>query len=158
MFTFGQIPMYQSDEKFESGLSHDKRALTLTFSDLQIHVGGNKSPASMVTRLFTLVLPLKGDEQRVEIEFNLDCLVLTLEGATASLVCSVNGQTTVADFPENTDQSFTQTLKFTAETPSEARLCVFLLLGRDSSNADAEGDLSVSSIDAEILPRPPGPS
>jgi len=158
MYTFGRIPRHKSDQKFEAGLSDDKRALTLTFSDLQIHAGGSKSAASMVTRLFSIVLPLKGDEPKAEIEFNLDCLVLTLSGATASLVCSVNGQTVVADFPENTDQSFIHTLKFAAEAPSEARLCVFLLLGRDSDNPDAEGDLSVTSLEAEFLPRPPGPS
>ena len=158
MITFGRIPRHKSNERFELGVSEDKRALTLTFSDLQVHVGGGKSRASTATRVFTLVLPLKGDEKRVEIEFSLEGLILSLEGATASLVCSVNGQTIVADFPENSDQSFVQNLKFTAEMPSEARLCVFLLLGRDSRNADAEADLSVSSIDAEILPRSPGPS
>ena len=157
MLTFGRIPRQKSGEKFEAGVSEDKRALTLTFSGLRVHVGG-RSKASTSTRLFTLTLPLKGDEPRAEIEFTLDCFVITTAGATASLVCSVNGQTTVADFPENTDQSFLHTFKLAAETPSEARLCVLLLVGRDSTNLDAEADLSVSSLDAELLPRPPGPS
>jgi hypothetical protein len=30
MITFGQIPTYQSDEKFELAVSDDKRALTVT--------------------------------------------------------------------------------------------------------------------------------
>jgi hypothetical protein len=158
MITFGRIPRRKSAVRFEPGLSEDKRALTLTFSDFQIHVGGGKSRATTVTRLFSLPLPLRGDESNVEIEFNLDCLAITTAGATASLVCSVNGQTTVADFPENTDQSFIHTLRFAAETPSEARLCVFLLLGRNSKNPDAEANLSVSSLEAELLPRPPGPA
>ena len=158
MITFGRIPRRKNAVKFEPGLSEDKRALSLTFSDFQIHVGGGNSRASTVTRLFTLPLPLKGDEPKVEIEFSLDCFVMTFDGATASLVCSVNGQTTVTDFPENTDQSFVHTFRFAAETPSEARLCVLLLLGRDSKNANAEANLSVLSIDAELLPRPPGPS
>jgi hypothetical protein len=158
MITFGRIPRRKGAVKFELGLSEDRRALTLTFSDFQVHVGGSRSRASTVTRLFSLALPLHGDEPRVEIEFNLDCLAITTGGATASLVCSVNGQTAVADFPENTDQSFIHTLRFAAGTPSEARLCVFLLLGRDSKNAAAEADLSVSAIEIELLPRPPGPS
>lgn len=158
MITFGRIPRRKSAVKFEPGLSEDRRALTLTFSGFQIHAGGSRSRASTVTRLFSLVLPLQGDEPKAEIEFNLDCFVITTAGATASLVCSVNGQTTVSDFPENTDQSFVHTLRFAADTPSEARLCVFLLLGRDSKNANAEAELSVSTIDAELLPRPPGPS
>jgi hypothetical protein len=158
MFTFGQIPAYQSDESFQLGVSDDKRALTLTFSDLQATVGGSKSSAPRSTRVFSLGLPLEGDEKRVEIEFTVQGFILALEGATGSLVCSVNGQTTVADFPGASEQSLVQTLKFSAETPSEARLCVFLLVGRDSSNANAEAHLNVTSIDAEILPRPPGPA
>jgi len=155
MFTFGQIPTYQKDERFELGVSDDKRALTLTFSDLQATVGGSKSPGSLSTRVFSLVLPLEGDEKRVEIEFTIDGFILALEGATASLVCSVNGQTTVSDFSKSADQGFVQKLNFAAETPSESRLCVFLLVGRDSGNANAEAQLSVTSIDAEILPRTP---
>ncbi len=154
MLTFGQIPTYQNDEKFELVVSDDKRALSLLLSDLQATVGGGKSPEPMSTRVFSLVLPLEGDEKRVEIEFTVQGFILSLEGATASIVCSVNGQTTVADFPERSDQSFVQKLKFEAAAPSECRLCVFLLVGRDSRNANAEGRLNVSSIDAEILPRP----
>jgi hypothetical protein len=153
MFTFGKIPMYQSDEKFELGVSDDKRALTLTFSDFQVTVGGSKAAAPMSTRVFSLVLPLEGDEKRVEIEFIIQGFILALEGATATLVCSVNGQTTVADFPAGSNQSMIQKLTFTAETPSESRLCIFVLLGRDTKNDHAEAHLSVTSIDAEILPR-----
>jgi len=154
MFIFGQMPAYRSDKKFELDVSDDKRALTLTFSDLQTTVGGGKSPAPMSTGMFSLVLPLEGDERRVEIEFIVQGFALAPEGATATMVCSVNGQTTVADFPGSSDQSFVQKLKFTAETPSECRLNVFLLVGRDSRNANAEASLNVNSIDAEIMPRP----
>jgi hypothetical protein len=154
MFTFGQIPTYHGDENFELNVSDDKRALTLTFSDLKATVGGGKSPAPMCTRVFSLVLPLEGDEKRVEIEFIVQGFTLALESATATMVCSVNGQTTVADFPGSSDQSFVQKLKVAAETPSECRLHVLLLVGRDSRNPNAEASLNVNSIDAEILPRP----
>src|SRR5262245_15254578 len=153
MFIFGQTPTYQSDEKFELDVSDDKRALTLTFSDLQATVGGGKSPAPLSTRAFSLVLPLEGDEKRVEIEFIVQGFILAHEGATATMVCSVNGQTTVADFPGRSDQSFVHKQKFAAETPSECRLYVFLLVGRDSRKANPEAFLNVNSIDAEILPR-----
>lgn len=153
MFTFGQIPTDQGDERFELTISDDRRALTLMFSDLLATVGSSRSPSAMSTRVFSLVLPLEGEEERVEIELVAQGSIVVLEGATATLVCSVNGQTTVADFPSGSDDSFVQKLTFVADAPSEARLCVFLLLGRDSANADAEAHLNVSSIDAEILPR-----
>jgi hypothetical protein len=155
MLTFGQVPPYQNDERFDLVVSDDKRALTLTFPHLQATVGGSKSPAPVATRVFSLVLPLAGDDKRAEIEFIVQGFVLALDGATASLLCSVNGQTTVADFPGESDQSVVQTLKCSADTPSECRLCVFLLLGRDSRNTNAEAHLSVITIDAEILPRTP---
>jgi hypothetical protein len=155
MFTFGQTPTYQSDDKFDLNVSDDKRALTLNFSDgFEVTVGGSKSPAPTSTRVFSLVLPLEGDDERVEIEFIVtNAFVVTTEGATATIVFSVNGQTTVADFPANSEQSFDQVLKFTAPSPSECRLCVFLLVGRDSKNSNAEAFLSAPVIDAEILPR-----
>ncbi len=152
MFTFGQTPTYQTDEKFDLSVSDDRRALTLRFTEFEVTVGGSKSPAS--TRAFCLVLPLEGDDETAEIEFIVtNALVMTTEGATATIVLSVNGQTTVTDFPANSDQSFEQRLKFTAPSPSECRLCVFLLVGRDSKNSNAEAFLSAPVIDAEILPR-----
>jgi hypothetical protein len=153
MLTFGKTPTYQSGSKPEVAVSDDKRALTLTFSDLKVTVGSGKSPAPVSTQLFSFVLPLEGDDKRAEIEFIVQGFVLTTGCATASMVCSVNGQTIVADFPGNSEQSLTQKLKFAAKTPSDCRLSVMLLVGRDSKNANAEAHLNVSAIDAEILPR-----
>ena len=160
MFTFAQTPTFQSDEKFEPcptqpvtqlAVSDDGRALTLTFSAFEVTIGGTKSPAPTSTQVFFFVLPLEGyDNETVEIDFHVQGSVLTLEGGTATMVLSVNGQTTVADFPANTDESYLQSLKFTARSPTECRLSVFLLVGRDSTNSDAEAYINTLSIDAEI--------
>ncbi len=161
MFSFGQTPTFQSatppfqsDESSILEVSEDKRALTMTFSELGVTVGDSQSPAPMSPRTFFLVLPLEGYDERAEIEFFCSAHVLTTEGATATLVFSVNGQTTVADFPANSEQSFTPSLKITGPSPSECRLCVFLLVGRDSQNSNSAASLNVLAIDAEILPRP----
>jgi len=153
MYTFGEIHPGHGGEKIGVGVSPDRRAVTLTFSDLQVTVGG-KLPVPVSTRTFNLLMPLKGSGKKAEIEFIVQGYILAHEGATASLVCSVNGQTTVVDFPGSADQTIQQTLKFTAPAPSECRLCVFLVMGRDSKNLDANAYLNVTSIDAEILPRP----
>src|SRR5215217_4498783 len=157
--TFGQ-PTFQSDEDFALEVSEDKRALMIRFTEFEVTARGSESPAPMSTRAFFIVLPLEGvDDENVEIEFfSIDAFVLTTEGATATLVLSVNGQTTVADMPANSDQSFVHSLKFTALSPSECRLYVFLLVGRDSKNPDSEAFLSSSVLDAEILPRLGGSS
>jgi hypothetical protein len=39
MFTFGQTPTFQSDEKFELDVSDDGEAWTLTFSDFVARAG-----------------------------------------------------------------------------------------------------------------------
>jgi hypothetical protein len=158
MFTFGQVPTYQSDKNFNLEVSPDKRALTLTFNDLQVTLGNDKSAAPMSIRMFSLALPLQGDKGRAEIEFIIQGFSSNLAGATATMVCSVNGQTTVADFPGPSDDSLRQTLTFAADTPSECRICVFLVVGRDAKHPEAAAFLNVASIDAEILPRPPQPA
>jgi hypothetical protein len=150
MFTFGQPPTFQSDEKFELDVSDDGEAWTLTFSDFVARAGGTDSPAPTTTHAFLLVMPLQGHAEGAEIDFNVQGFVLTTEGATATVVLSVNGQTTVADFPANSEQSFVQSLKFTASSASECRLCVLLLVGRDSNNPDAEAFMNATAIDANI--------
>ena len=159
MFTFGQVPTYQSaenDEKFDLEVSEDRRALTLRFSEgFEVSVGGSNSQVPTSTRTFFLVLQLEGEDERAEVEFIVtDAFVGTTGGATATVVLSVNGQTAVADFPEDSDQGFDHRLTFKAPSASECRVCVFLVVGRDSNNPNAEATLSAPVIDAEILPRP----
>jgi len=158
MYTFGEIPTNQGTEQFDSNVSPDKRALTLTFSAFEVTVGKNKSPANMSSKVFSLVLPVQGDGKSVEMEFIVQGFCLTPEGATATMICTVNGQTTVADFPGNSNESIQKTLKFTAPSASECRLTVFLLVGRDAKKSGVEAYLNVNAIDAEFLPRAPQPT
>ena len=154
MFTFGKVPTYLSEDKFDVAVSDDKRAFTLTFDDLKVTTeAGKGSTAPISAHVFSLVLPIEGYGENLEIEFSVNGTVLTREGATATLMLSVNGQTTVADFPGNSDASPVQTLKFTAETAPECRICLFLLVGRDSKNTATAAFLNAMTIDAEILPR-----
>ena len=166
MFTFAQTPTFQSDEKFEPrptqpvtelGVSDDGRALTLGFSAFEVTIGGTKSPAPISTHAFSFVLPLEGyDNETVQIDFYVQGFVATTEGATATMVLSVNGQSTIADFPANSEESFLQSLRFSARSPTECRLSVFLLVGRDSTNPDAEVYMNALAIDANIPDAPEG--
>jgi hypothetical protein len=154
MFTFGNAPAYQTEDKFDLGMSDDKRAFTLTFNDLKVTAEANKSSTTPISaHVFSLVVPIEGYGKNLEIEFAVNGTVVTEEGATATLMLSVNGQTSVTDFPANSDQSPVQKLKFAAETASECRVSLFLLVGRDSANTGAAAFLNAMTIDAEILPR-----
>ena len=119
--TFGQAPTFNSDAGFVLDVSDDKKAFTATFSGLAISLDP-KSSMPVVTRAFTFVLPLSGAAPDTEIPFFVSGFVLSEAGANGHLVFSVNDQTTVVDFPGNSDQSFVQQLKFKVGSASEARL------------------------------------
>jgi len=158
MFTFGKVSGYQGKDKFEIDISDDKRAFTLSFSDLQAAVDGGNGGAPLATHDFSLVIPLQDDgkasKDKVEIEFAVNGGMVTTEKATASAMLSVNGQTTVVDRAASSEDSLVGRLKFEEKSPTECRLCVFLQAGRDSANGDAAAFVNVQTIDGEILPRP----
>jgi hypothetical protein len=152
MLAFGQP--YQGKDKFDFHVSDDKRAFTLTFQDFQLNLEGGKSATPIGSRVFTAVVPVQGDEKRVEIAFGVSAFAATTEGATATIAISVNGQTVFADFSGKSDESIVQQLEFKDERPSECRICIFLLVGLDSKNPNTGASLSVATIDGEFLPRP----
>ena len=152
MLSFGQA--YPGTDKFDFNISDDKRAFTLTFSDFQLNLEGGKSAKLVDSRVSAIVVPVGGDQKQAQIAFGLNAFAVTTGGATATIVISVNGTTTVADFSGDTQESIVQQIEFEDSRPSECRICVFLLVGLDSSNPDAAASLSVTSIDGEFLPRP----
>lgn len=148
MTTFGKVPPSKSNAGFDMGISDDRRAFTLTFSDLQASAGQQAS----AMRHFSLAVPLEGAKPKTEIEFTVQGFAFTTAGAAATLLFNVNGQSSVTDLPANTDKSVVLTTTFTAAAPAECRLTLVLLVGRDAGKAGAEATLTVSSIDAEVLP------
>ena len=154
MATFGEIPS-NDDVSFDAALSEDKRALTLTFSDLVATVDSSSPPS--VTRDFSLVLPVEGSDGNTEIEFSISGAAVVTPGATATLMASISGQSSVRDFVSNPDDdSFVHTFIFGAMAPTECRLFVLLLAGPDSQGPrDGTALINVLSIDAEVLPREP---
>jgi hypothetical protein len=147
--TFGQAPSFNSDVGFTLGVSTDKKAFTIIFGNLTVSIDG-KSSAPVVTRMFSFVLPLAGADPSLEIPFFVSGFVLTQKGANGHLVFSVNDQTTVADFAENSNTDFTQQLKYKVGSASEVRMTVFLLADRDSTS-DSAVHLNVTAIDTDIL-------
>ena len=69
MFKFGQIAAKQGNVQFDLSVTPERRAATFTFSEFEIKVQGGKAAAATSARSASLLLPLEGDEERVEIEF-----------------------------------------------------------------------------------------
>jgi hypothetical protein len=158
MATFGRTPTFQSSDEIDFAVSDDGRAFTLLFvgSGFELDTGASEAP--IATRLFSLVVPIEGDDERVEIEFIAGASVTLFDGATAASVLSVNGQSVVADLSAQDPAQDSETvLKYAADRPSECRLAFLLLAGRDSKNPNSNAVLAAQSIDAEFLPRAPGP-
>jgi hypothetical protein len=154
VFTFGEIEAYQGDVSFQAGLSDDRRAVTLTFSDVTAEVGKSPNdPAPTANRSLSLVLPIEGGAGTAEIEFTLQAGIVLTADAHATAVLSVNGQSEVSDFLVEPQETFVQRLLFAADTPAECRLFALLLVGRDSRFPGAAAVANVVSIDAELLPR-----
>jgi hypothetical protein len=151
MLSFGQA--YPGSDKFDFHVSDDKRAFTLTFADFQLNLEGGKSAKPVATRVGTIVVPVGGDQKQAQIAFGMSAFAVTTEGSTGTVVLSVNGRTTVADFTGEKQESIVQEIEFEGDRPAECRICIFLLAGLDSRDPGATS-LSVSTIDGEFLPRP----
>lgn len=145
---FGQAAKFTSEVGFDLAVSDDKQAFTATFSGLEVVLEGKSAPP-IATRVFSFTIPLTGADPYKEIPFAVQGFVASQKGANAHLAFSVNNQTTVMDFPANSDTSFTQQLKYKPDDATEARITVLLWADRDSTS-DAAVHLNVSTIDTDM--------
>ena len=146
--TFGPGPTFNTDVGFDIVLSPDKKAFTATFSGLEVIIQGT-SAAPIGTRIFSFSIPLSGTDPGQEIPFTVQGNVLSEKEAAAHLAFSVNDQTTMVDFPVNSDSSFVQQLNYKALNAADARITVFLLASRDS-RSDSPVQVNVASIDVDL--------
>lgn len=143
---FGRAATFNTDVGFSLDVSPDKKAFTAAFSGLAIsHYAG--SPP-IVTRVFSFTLPLSGVDRGVVIPFFVQGFVISGNGANAHLVFSINDQTTVVDFPDNSNTSFLQQLDYKVGSASEVRLTLILFADRDSKS-QAQANLTVDTIDTD---------
>jgi len=145
---FGQAATFNTDVGFSLAVSSDKKAFTATFGGLEVTIEGTLA-APIATRVFSFCVPLSGTDPGQEIPFTVQGHSASEKEATAHLVFSVNDQTTVVDFPVNSESSFVQQLKYKAGNAADARITVFLLANRDSKSGSGV-QVNVTSIDADL--------
>jgi hypothetical protein len=154
---FGEAPSFSSEQNTSFERSADKHAFTIDFTGLEIGLGGGPVPAPVVSRIYSIVLPVSDAAKGVEIPFHFQGYSVCLEGVNAYAVFSVNGQISTVNFPPGHDQSFLHTLVFKAPYATEVRLTILLALERDAKHPQAEGYLNVSQVDSETSPVPVEP-
>jgi hypothetical protein len=150
--TFGKAPTYSGDTGFVLALSDDKKAFTATFSNLIVTLDQKSSvPIPIITRTFSFSLPLASIDPGTEIPFFISGAAFCEKGANVRLIFTINEQSTVAVFSENTTNSeYVQELKYKAGAATEARVTIILMADRDSTSG-AQAYLNVLSIDADLL-------
>ncbi|HET8658460.1 MAG TPA: hypothetical protein VFM55_05615 [Micromonosporaceae bacterium] len=152
--TFGQQPTYASTDDFDIAVSEDKRAFTLTFTNMLAAVDAGTLPEPVATRTFSFVMPLESAPDTVQISFVVSGFALASKAANGYAVLSVNGRTGVLEFPSGTEQEFVLELELEAEPTSECRISLFLLAERELADPLAGATVSALNIDADVLPRP----
>jgi hypothetical protein len=150
---FNLEPTYASGGEFDLSVDPDRQTFTIRFSGLEANVDAGKTAAPIATRTFSLVLPVKGGGDGLNISFGVSGYALTTEGTSGYVVFSVNGDARVERLRPGTDSDFVHRFKVDGLRASECRLTVFLLVERGSADPDGGGYLNVGAIDAEIRTR-----
>lgn len=150
--SFGRALSFSSEQNTSYAPSDDKRAFSIDFNGLEIGLGRNPVATPIVTRSYSMVIPVSDADKGAEIPFNFQGYALCLEGVNAYAMFSVNGQTSAISFPPGHDDSFVHTMKFKAPYADDLRVTILLSLERDAKHADAEGYLNVSQVDSETNP------
>jgi hypothetical protein len=109
---FRSRPAASGDDGFDISISDDGLAFTLRFAEIQAEVDATKSPDLVAARVFSAVLPLDGGDTGANVSFTTSGFAFATEGASGYAVLSVNGVTSVDQFPAGTDQEFVKQLRF----------------------------------------------
>lgn len=144
---FGSRPTFASTDAYDLRVSETPQFFTLLPIGFDVQVNSIDAPP-MASAAFSLALPVTGGQDGVRISFLVGGHVLTTPGATGYLVFSVNGQTSVATFPPDSDQTdFLHRLEFDGAA-AECRMTLFIVVERGS--ADDTAWLAATTVDATI--------
>ena len=142
--TFDSAP-FNSGEGFDIVFEPGNTVFGAGFGGLAVDLGA-KGTAPIVTRAFSFAVKLSSADPGSEIPLRVQGFAKTGSGVGAHLLLSVNDQTMVVDFPENSDNSFLKILNYKVGAESDLRITTFLVVDRDSTS-DEGASLTVSTID-----------
>ena len=148
--TFGSGWSGSGDNGFNISISGDGLAFTLTFAEIDAVVDAGKSEDLLTACAFSAVLPIDGTGDSVEITFSATTYAFVSEGANAYALLSVNGQSTIQQFPPGTDDDFIQQLTVSCVQGSFCHLVVAGVVQRDPAYPDAGAAVRPTSVDGEI--------
>ena len=155
---FGNSLTFPPGPMHDYAVSPDGKAITVTFSGLQVIADDGRSDEGaprgeptdpVVTRVFSMVIPVTNGSP-TEAAFHFQGFALTNEGGHATLIVIINGQSTIFDFAKNSDESYVRSVKFSEPAATEIRLTVVVIAERDKQFPGAGAHLNVVSIDTDV--------
>jgi len=155
---FGDAPSFVSEQSAGFARSDDKHAFTIDFGALELGLGTGPIESPVVTRTFSMAIPVSAADKGAEIPFHFQGYSFCEEGVNAYAVFSINGQTSTINFAAGHDQSFVHSMVFKAPyAVTDVRLTVLLAIERDAKHRSAQGYMNVSQVDSETNPVPAKP-
>jgi hypothetical protein len=106
----------------ETDIADDRRALTTTFSDLEVTVGNGEVTEPDATRSFSMTLPLTDGAKGETLRVHAQGFAFTQDGATARLTLRGGGRVTVKDIPTGSELDLLQTLELPASPATTYQL------------------------------------
>ena len=131
----------------ETGISDDRRALTTTFSDLEV-IANPASAEPSATKSFAMTLHLTDGAEGEKLGFHVSGWAATTAGTTARLTLQGGGRTIVKSFPSGTDEAYVGTLWLPATPGTTYQLSVVLEIHKDAGGAD--GYINAANIESGI--------
>ena len=144
---FGAVTTSGADS--DTGIASDRRALTTTFSDLEVTVGNGEVTEPDAARSFSMTLPLTDGAKGETLRFHAQGYAFTRDGATARLTLRGGGRVTVKDIPTDADGDFLQTLDLPASPATTYQLSAAIELHQHGGTG-GDGYLNILAIDVEI--------
>jgi hypothetical protein len=144
---FGAVTTSGADS--DTGIASDRRALTTTFSDLEVTVGNGEVTEPDAARSFSMTLPLTDGAKGETLRFHAQGYAFTRDGATARLTLRGGGRVTVKDITTGSDGDLLQTLDLPASPATTYQLSAAIELHQHGGTG-GDGYLNILAIDVEI--------
>lgn len=149
---FGDTPSFISDVQFTHSISPDKKAITIVFSSFTAKLVPNGQPVLM--RTLSMVLPLKNVPAGAKLTGGLQGGGVMHEGTGGMLIFRAGGVSHVFDplFGPGETTGFVKPISLVVPAAGDVRMTIVLALEGSATNANAEADITVTSVDLLIGP------
>ena len=133
----------------DTSVSPDRRALTTTFDDLEVTVGGDEPAGSEAAKSFSMTVPLTDGSEGETLRVHVQGFAFVQDGVKGRLTLHGGPRTVIKGFLPGSNDSFLESLELPAIPGRTYELSAVVTAHRDGAT-DGQGYLNIVSVDAEI--------